>query len=130
MRTYGKFLAQVAGAFIAAVLPAWFAGDGHVDQSEWVNALILGLGALMVLNGGELPAGMWSRAKFYISGALAGLVILQSALSDGMGITPAEWWQVAVAVLTALGVLFAPGPKVVDAVTAGAQAAGLREGPR
>lgn len=129
MRVYAKFLAQVVGALVAALMPAWFAGDGHLDNSEWVNAAILGLGAVMVLNGGELPAGVWSRAKFYISGALAGLVVVQSALTDGLGITSAEWWQVAIAVLTALGVLFAPGPKVVDVVTAGERAAGLREGP-
>jgi hypothetical protein len=130
VKLYAKFLAQVAGALLAAILPAVAAGDGHVDQSEWVNAIILGLGALLVLSGGELPAGVWSKAKFYISAVLAAMVVLQSALSDGMGITTAEWWQVAIALLTAAGVLVAPGPVVyTDPTAAGAAGAGLRPGP-
>jgi hypothetical protein len=116
VRTYGKFIAQVVGAFLTFLLPALVAGDGKVDTSEWVNVGILGFGSLMVLNGGELPdrvSAVWSKAKFFISALLAGLVVFQSALSDASGITTGEWWQVAIAVLTALGVLAAPGPKVL-----------------
>lgn len=131
---YFKFASQVAGAVLAAVLPALAAGNGHLDPSEWVNVAALALGSVMVLSGGELPSGVWSKAKFYISAAVAGVVVVQSALTDG-SISNAEWWQVAIAVLSALGVLAAPGPKVVeaarfDALQRGLGDAGLANGPR
>lgn len=109
---YGKFIVQIVGAFLGFLLPALVAGNGTLDPSEIVNVAVLGLGAVILLNGGELPAGIWSKAKFYISALLAGLVVLQSAISDG-SISSAEWWQIAIAVLAALGVLAVPGPKVL-----------------
>jgi hypothetical protein len=98
---------------------AALAGDNHVDSSEWTNVVILALGAVSVLGAGNLPAGVWRYTKALVSAATAGAVLAQSYLADG--ITTAEWAQIAVAVLTSVGVLAASGPRVVSADRSGAR---------
>lgn len=112
---YLKFAAQVA-ATVATVLVAALA-DNHVDTSEWINALIVGLGAVAVLGAGNLPAGVWAYTKTWVAAATAGAVFLQSAITDGM--TGAEWLQLALAVAGALGVAAVPGPRVQAATAPG-----------
>jgi len=125
VRTYAKFAAQVVAAVLTALVPALM--DDSVDTTEWINAVIVALGAVAVLGAGNLPAGVWSYTKTIVSAATAGAVFLQSAISDGM--SSAEWMQLALAVLGALGVFAAPGPKVYGASHLGRAAAGLRNGP-
>jgi hypothetical protein len=126
MKRYGKFIAQVVATVLTAVVAAT-AGDGQIDASEAGNVIIAGLGAIAVLGAGNLPSGIWAYTKTIVAGATAGAMAWQSALGDG--ITTAEWWQIAVTVLGALGVLAAPGPKVYDAAAAARAGANLRPGP-
>jgi len=109
MNQYLKFAAQVVATVISAVALAF--GDGHVSASEWINVIILGLGSVAVLGAGNLPAGVWSHTKTIVSAATAGAVFLQSAITGG--IDGAEWLQLVLAVLGALGVLAVKGPQVV-----------------
>jgi peptidoglycan/LPS O-acetylase OafA/YrhL len=115
---YKKLAAQVLATVLAAVAAA-LAGDNHIDQSELVNIAILAFGAFAVAGAGDLPSGVWAHTKTYVAAATAALVFIQSALSDGGGITTAEWFQCAVAVLGVLGVASVAGPKVKAASVAG-----------
>ena len=112
MSNYLKAGMQVLATAVAAVA-AGLAGDNHVDASEWINVGILAFGALAVVGAGELPAGVWRWMKTYVSAGSAALVFLSSVLGDG--ITTAEWAQLVVAVLGAVGVAVVPGPVVVPA---------------
>lgn len=127
MRLYWKFVAQVA-ATVAVVVAAAVAGDGRIDASEWGNVLLSALGAVAVLGAGNLPAGIWSHSKALVSAATAAVMLWQSSLGDS--VTTAEWWQIGLAFLGALGVFAVPGPVVYqDPAAAGAAGAGLRPGP-
>lgn len=116
MKQYAKFLAQVAATVMAAVATA-LVGDNHISTNEWVNVAILALGAVGVVGAGNLPAGIWAHTKAIVSAATAGLVLLQSVLTGGVSTT--EWFQVALAVLGALGVFAVRGPVVVPAASRG-----------
>jgi hypothetical protein len=129
---YMKFLAQVTVTVLAALVPL-LNGTAHPTGSDWVNVAIIGLGAVAVLGAGNLPAGVWKYTKTLVSAATAVAVLLQSAITDG--ISSAEWLQLALAALGALGVVAAPGPKVVEAsrfnaLQRGLGDAGLTAGPR
>ena len=128
---YAKFFAQVAATVLAAIVPL-LNGTAHPNGSDWVNVAIIGLGAVAVLGAGNLPAGVWKYTKTIVAAATAVAVLLQSAITDG--ISSAEWLQLALAALGALGVVVAPGPKVVeatrfDALQRGLGDAGLANGP-
>lgn len=110
MKRYGKFIGQVVATVLAAIVPA-LAGDGVVSSAEWLNVGILALGAVSVLGAGEFPEGVWKYMKTYVSAATAGLLVLASFWTGG--VTTTEWLQVGVAVLGALGVTAAPGPRVL-----------------
>lgn len=127
MSRYLKFVAQVIATVVAAIATAATSGDG-VSASEWVNVVVLGLGAVAVLGAGNLPAGVWAYTKSFVSAATAGAVFLQSAITDG--VSTAEWLQCALAVLGAVGVTAVAGPRVIDPADAGRRAAGLADGPR
>jgi predicted small integral membrane protein len=113
MNPYLKFVAEVLATVLAAVAAA-VAGDGVISTTEWLNVVVLGLGAVGVLGAGNLPAGVWAYTKAIVAAATAGAVFLMSALTNG-SVDTAEWFQFGVAVLGALGVFAAPGP-VVDHV--------------
>jgi hypothetical protein len=123
---YLKFVAQVAATVIAAVV-ALLNGTDHPGASDWVNVVVIGLGAVAVLGAGNLPEGVWRHTKLIVSAATAVAVLLQSVVTDG--ISSAEWLQLALAALGALGVFAAPGPKVYTADHLGRAASGLRNGP-
>lgn len=127
MKNYLKFATQVFFAAVAALVPALI--DDHIDAAEWINAALAAGTAISVLGAGELPEGIWSHTKTIVSGAMAGLTLLVSYVSDGGQITTTEWVQVGLAAAAALGVAFMPGPKVYTADTYGKHAAGLKAGP-
>jgi hypothetical protein len=127
MKQYGKFIAQVVFAVLTAIVAAL--ADDRVDVAEGINAAIVGFGAIAVLGAGNLPSGVWAYTKTIVSAATAALTLLVSFLSDGGHISTAEWVQVALAAAAAVGVYFAPAPRVYDADTYGQHAAGLRPGP-
>jgi hypothetical protein len=126
MRQYLKFAAQVAATAVAAIAAA-IAGDDKISATEWVNVLILALGAVAVLGAGNLPAGVWAYTKGIVASSTAGAVFLQSAITDGM--SSVEWLQLTLAILGAAGVLAVKGPRVYDAASVGRHVAGLRSGP-
>lgn len=112
MNQYLKFIAQVVATVVAAIVAA--SVDNVVDNTEWINVVIVGLGAVAVLGAGNLPSGVWAYAKTIVAAASAGAVFLQSAISDG--ISSSEWLQLGLAVLGAVGVLALPGPRVNQVV--------------
>lgn len=124
---YGKFFAQVVAAVLAAVVAALNGAD-HPGASDWVNCAIVSLGAIAVLGAGNLPEGVWRYAKLLVSTATAVAVLLQSVLTDG--ISSAEWIQLGLAALGALGVYGSPAPVVYNAEQVGRHAAALGLGPK
>jgi uncharacterized membrane protein YqaE (UPF0057 family) len=106
---YLKLIAQLVATVLAALVAALY--DGAITTDEWINVLLLGLGALAVLGAGELPAGVWAHTKTIVSAATAGAVFLQSAVTGGL--SGAEWLQLVLAVLATFGVGAVSGP-VVD----------------
>lgn len=127
MNKYGKFIAQVFFTGVSILVAALV--DDRVDAAEWMNVIIAMLGVVGVLGAGELPSGVWSKMKTYVSAATAAAMLVVSFVSDGWYITTTEWLQIALAAAAALGVTFAPGPKVYDAASVGRHSAALREGP-
>ena len=110
MSNYLKFAAQVGATVLAAVVALLNGTDHQPGVSDWVNVAIVGLGAVAVLGAGNLPDGVWRYTKTIVAAATAVAVLLQSVLTDG--ISAAEWLQLALAALGALGVAGAPGPVV------------------
>lgn len=109
VRPYLKFLAQVAATVLAGAYAA-LAGDGVFSTDEQINCILLALGSIGVLGAGNLPAGVWSYMKGYVAAATAVATIAVSAVSGG--INDAEWIQMGLAALGAVGVVRLPGPVV------------------
>lgn len=125
MIRYLKFIAQVFSAAISAIVAA--SVDNRVDAAEWINVLIVALGAVAVLGAGNLPAGVWAYTKTIVSAATTAALLIASFVSDGGYITTTEWLQVGLAVLGTLGVAFVPGPRVVAYRGSGAQIPGVAD---
>lgn len=123
MNRYLKFVVQVVIAAITAIVAA--ASDDIIDAPEWINVVIVALGAVAVLGAGNLPTGVWAYTKTIVAAATAGGVFLQSAISGG--ISTSEWLQLALAILGALGVAAVPGPKVREIRGPGAQVDGVAD---
>jgi hypothetical protein len=110
VKQYGKFIATVFFAAVTAIVAALV--DDRVDAGEWINVALAAGTTISVLGAGELPAGIWKHTKTIVTGAMAGLTLLVSFVSDGGYITTTEWLQVGLAVAATFGVAFTPGPKV------------------
>lgn len=107
---YLKPLAQLAATIISAIVAASLSGP--LGPVGWTNIAITGFGAFGVLAAGNLPAGVWSHAKAYVSGATALLVLLQTLLQTHAHPDTSQWLQFAVAALGTLGVHSVKGPVV------------------
>lgn len=100
----GALVAALVGA-IALYLKSAL-GDGGMTDQEWLHVVTLLVGSV----------GVWlipnttilATAKTWVMALGSGLVVLEAVFSGG--ITPAEWADVAIAVLTAAGVLAASTP--------------------
>jgi hypothetical protein len=95
---------------IWAILGAVFLGakgfldDGHLDLSEDLQMVGLGLGAVYVW---LIPnTSLLATAKTWVHALAAGLALLVTALPDG--ITGQEWWDVAIMIGTTAGVFAIP----------------------
>jgi hypothetical protein len=110
VKRYGKFIVMIVAAVLSAVVASL--ADDRLDAAEWINFLIVALGAISVLGAGELPAGVWKHTKVIVAAATAAAVLLVSFVSDGWDVSTAEWIQVILAALAPLGLLAAPGPTV------------------
>jgi hypothetical protein len=95
---YAKALVQFIAAVLAAGIPALASPTG-MGWSEWINFGILVAGAIQVYNAANLPG--YNFAKTIAAGLSAALVLLTSALTDG--VSTSEWIQVGVAFLVGVG---------------------------
>jgi hypothetical protein len=111
---YLKPLAQLAFTVLSAILVLLVDHD-HLSNVDWVNITITGLGSVMVLGAGNLPEGLWAHTKTYVSAAMAALVTLNSILITGANLDSANWIEIILAFLAALGVYKVKGPTVVPA---------------
>lgn len=110
---YLKFIAAVVGAILMTLSSA--VTDGHVDKYEWVQvaiAVTTAIGVWMVAN---LPSFTYGKTLI-----AAVLVLLNGIVADlTSGISASEWLNLAIAVLTALGVMVVPNrPAVTTTGTA------------
>jgi hypothetical protein len=103
-----KLLVAVIGAVVAAVAAA--TTDSVFTDTEKIQVGIAAVVAVSVwwttnLAGNALTA----YAKAGMAAVLAALNLAVSLIADGT-LNTADWWQLAVSAMVALGVLAAPGP--------------------
>jgi hypothetical protein len=97
-----KALIALLGSIIAAISPVLVEGD--MSLTEWLNVGILAIGAVEVYNTPNIPS--WPAAKAVAAALTAMLVAYTSAIT--LGVSAAEWVQIAIAGLSAIGVYFTP----------------------
>lgn len=98
MRDYGKLLWSIVGAvafFLQAALQ-----DG-MDKSEWVGVAIAGVGAVVVWLAQDTTIADY--VKSWAGGIMAGLLVLQTAITQGL--TAQSWIAIVIAVLTGAGII-------------------------
>lgn len=97
-----KTVAQAVGAVLVAVLPLLFVGP--LGFSEWVNVIVVGIGAFVVWNTKNYP--YWQYGKLLASVAATvttGLVNIASHYVFGDTSTQ-QWVQLALAIVTTAAV--------------------------
>ena len=109
MGQYAKWIAAAVGTVLSAAIAALT--DNVVTDVEWINIAIAGVGSLAVFTAPNVPGSLYTKA--ILAALMAVLQALVSLISDG--ITAAEWMQLAVAALTALGVYQVVNTEVVHA---------------
>lgn len=113
MNTLKQLWVAVVGSVVMFAY-SLFADDGGLSNQDWLKIANMLVGAYLVwqTTNGPVGSGAWQYAKTIALGSQALLVGVLSALSGG-GITSTEWFQIAIAVLTAAGVLVTPGVRLV-----------------
>lgn len=101
---YAKSLLYIALAIVGVLVTAL--ADEIITADELVNVAIIGVGAITVYLVPNLPEGVGRYAKVIVTFVVAGLVALQSFLTDR--ITTTEWLQIAVAAFAGIGVYVIP----------------------
>jgi hypothetical protein len=99
---YAKFLAAVAATVISGLVAAM--SDAVVSPTEWINVAIAGVGACAVFAAPNVPYSRYTKAVLAVLTAV--LTFLVSAITDG--VVPAEWLQIIVIALGAVGVYAVP----------------------
>lgn len=99
---YSKLFAAVAATVFMALAGALT--DDVIRESEWINISIATASALLVFTSPNVPGARYT--KFIVTLVLGGLAVAQSAITGG--IAPAEWLQIAIAALGAVGVVAFP----------------------
>lgn len=113
MNQYLKFFSELAVTVLAAIVAALH-GDQVISDSEWINIILLLLGAIAVLGAGNFPTGIWQYTKFWVAALTAGFVYLASVIANGNGfldVTLTQWIQFLLACAGAVGVVAFRGPK-------------------
>lgn len=110
---YAKLIAQVVATVLAALLPYLTAGG--LTAVDWINVAVVGVGALAVFTGPNVPGA--AVTKMVLSVLTAVLVLLVNLISGG--VTLAEWLQLAMAALGALGVYAIPNATTLAAARHG-----------
>lgn len=101
LTTYTKFLVQVLVTIGAAVAAAW---TGGVTPTEWINIAIVGVGALAVFAGPNVPGALYTKS--ILSFLAAALVVAASAITGGFSVP--EIIQIVIAGCGAIGVYALP----------------------
>ena len=116
---YAKALAALVAAVLSGVAAA-LTGDSVIDITEWLNVIILGVGVLTTFVGPNVPGAVYTKS--ILAGLSAVLVLAVNLV--GEGIDMAEWIQLGIAFVGALGVLAVPnGPAAPAHVVDGQHAA-------
>jgi hypothetical protein len=106
---YAKAIVAVVATVLTALVP-YLTNSNHLTDAEWVNTVIVGLGAVVVYIAPNLP-GSWSNyTKSIVAALTTGAALLVSAIGAGsFGSVPsAEWIQIILAALGTLGVYGVP----------------------
>ena len=106
---YAKAIVYIALAAVGILVTAL--ADDVVTTAELVNILIVAIGAIATYLVPNLPTGPGQYLKGIVAFLVAGLVALQSLLTDG--ITTSEWLQIAVAAFAGIGVTIVPNQPAV-----------------
>lgn len=104
--TIAKAVVQAIGAVLVAVLPLLVVGP--LGFSEWINIIVVGIGAFVVYNTKNYPN--WRYGKALASAAMTlttGLVALTSYNAFG-DVSTQQWWQIVISVFTTVAVYFIP----------------------
>ena len=97
---YAKAWVMAIGSAVAVMVASLGETSlATMDTVEWLNAVILGLGALHVAITPNIPGARYAKA--ITAALLCVLVVIVNAMVEGNPLT--EWPQVLVAALTALG---------------------------
>jgi hypothetical protein len=106
---YWKAIIAVVVTVLTALVP-YLSNSNHLTSAEWVNVVIVGLGAITVYLAPNLP-GSWSiYTKAIVAALTTAATLLVSAIGAGsFGSVPsAEWIQIILAALGTLGVYGVP----------------------
>lgn len=101
-KVYAQALVALLGAVVAAVAAA--VTDGNFTSVEKIQVGIQATTVAVVWLAANVPT--FTAAKAIGAGILAVLNLTVGLVTDGM--QTADWWQLAVAIIAALGVLAAP----------------------
>jgi|GEM_PF-6868273 len=100
-----KAIVQLLGVCFSAVLPQLLTSEPF-GLTDYINMGVLAAGAATVWIAANQPGdGVWAYTKAIMSAISAGGVVAISAFGDGT-VSRVEGVQIAVAVLTAAGVLY------------------------
>ena len=111
MKTYAKSLIPLLGALFMLVSPELI-GQAKFTSHDWINVANVAAGMVIAYVASNSTATVGRYAKEVGVAASAALVVLNNVV-DG-GVSTQEFWQIAVAVLVALGVVVAPtAPRAV-----------------
>jgi len=108
---YGKTLLSGLFALFVFVLPL-YSGDKRIDGVETVMVAMAVGNALMVYVVPITPKLPW--LKSFTNAVLAGLVVLQSVMGNGVDLN--EMAMIIGAVLAALGVVIAPAASLAQGI--------------
>lgn len=103
---YAKMFAQVLAAVLVALVPYLATGLGPV---QWVNVALVAVGALGVFAAPNVPGASVTKTVLSVLAAVG--VVLNEVIQAAGGVLilgPADWIQIALAAMAALGVYAVP----------------------
>lgn len=104
---YAKMLAQVLTTVLVALVP--LLAVGPLGTVQWVNVALVAVGAAAVFTGPNVPGAALTKTVLSVLTAVG--VVLHEVIVSAGGVLvfgPADWIQIALAALGALGVFAIP----------------------
>lgn len=102
MKSYAKAIVAILVTIGAAIVA--FAADGNIDNVEWINTAIAGVGAVSVYYGPNTRYAPYTKGVLAVLSAI--LVLLTSLISNGIAGT--ELIQLLIVGAGAVGVYAVP----------------------